>query len=86
MSPFGPLQMFGQTGEELKRKLGFSNLKRGDAICGLYEIIDPCETSKHYYLQLWWKMFAMGKIGGWKYYYSKISNKDALALLKKLGG
>jgi hypothetical protein len=27
----------------------------------------------------------MGKIGGWKYYYSRISSEVSLKMLKKLG-
>lgn len=75
----------GEAGERLQAKLDFSNLKRGEAIYGLYGVIDPCEANKGYSLQFWWNLFAIGKVGGWRYYYSRISSAVSLKMLQKLG-
>ena len=75
----------GAAGEKLQAKVDFSDLKRGDAIYGLYGVIDPSEANKGHSLQFWWNLFAMGKIGGWKYYYSRISSPVSLKMLQKLG-
>ena len=75
----------GNAGERLMAKLDFSHLKRGDAIYGLYGVIDPSESNQGHSLQFWWNLFAIGKIGGWKYYYSRISSPVSLKMLQKLG-
>ena len=75
----------GQAGEKLQSKVDFSNIKRGECIYGLYGVIDPSEANKGHSLQFWWYSFAMGKIGGWKYYYSRISSPVSLKMLLKLG-
>ena len=75
----------GEAGQRLQAKLDFSEFKRGEAIYGLYGVIDPSEANKGYSLQFWWNLFAMGKIGGWKYYYSRISSPLSLKMLLKLG-
>ena len=75
----------GEAGKRLEAKLDFSDVKRGESIYGLYGVIDPSEANKGYSLQFWWNLFAMGKIGGWKYYYSRISSPLSLKMLQKLG-
>lgn len=53
---------------------------------GLYGVIDPDYANKGYSLTFWWQCFALGKvIGGWKYYYSRVSNPLSLKMLQKLG-
>ena len=75
----------GEAGKKLEDKVDFSGLKRGDAIYGLYGVIDPSEAGKGYSLQFWWNLFAIGKVAGWKYYYSRISSAVSLKMLMKLG-
>lgn len=75
----------GDAGARLQAKVDFSNIKRGEAVYGLYGVIDPSEANKGHSLQFWWNLFAMGKIGGWKYYYSRISSPVSLKMLVKLG-
>lgn len=75
----------GEAGKRLEAKVDFSELQRGEAIYGLYGVIDPSEANKGHSLLFWWHLFAMGKIGGWKYYYSRISSPVSLKMLLKLG-
>jgi hypothetical protein len=65
--------------------LDLTGLKRGDVVYGLYGVIDPDHSKKGYSLSFWWQCFAMGKISGWKYYYSRISSPVSLKMLKLLG-
>ena len=37
-------------------------------------------------MKFWWYQYAMGKVGGWKYYYSRVSSPVSLKLLQRLGG
>jgi hypothetical protein len=69
----------------LETKVDYSQLKRGEAIYGLYGVIDPDEASKGHSLKFWWNLFAIGKLGGWRYYYSRISSPVSLKMLKQLG-
>lgn len=75
----------GHAGKILEKKLDISGLKRGDAIYGLFGVIDPDEASKGHSLKFWWNNFALGKSAGWKYYYSRISSAVSLKMLKQLG-
>jgi len=36
-------------------------------------------------MRFWWYQFAIGKVGGWKYYYSRISSPISLKLLLRFG-
>ena len=36
-------------------------------------------------MKFWWNQFAIGKVGGWRYYYSRISSPVSLNLLLRLG-
>jgi hypothetical protein len=75
----------GKAGKSLENKLDLTDLQRGDAIYGLFGVIDPREASQGYSLKFWWHCFATGRIGGWKYYYSRISSPVSLKMLKQLG-
>lgn len=75
----------GKAGKELERKMDVTGLKRGDAVYGPMAVIDPKEANQGYSLKFWWHLFAMGKISGWKYYYSRISSPISLKMLLKLG-
>lgn len=75
----------GKTGKVLESKLDLSGLKKGDAGYGPYAVIDPNEASKGYSLIFWWEALALGKLAGWKYYYSRISSPVSLKMLLKLG-
>lgn len=75
----------GRAGQELESKLNLSSIKKGDAIYGLFGVIDPDYASKGFSLSFWWECFVRGKIGGWKYYYSRISSPISLKMLQKLG-
>ena len=75
----------GKTGKILESKLDLSGLKKGDAGYGPYAVIDPAEASKGYSLKFWWEALALGKLAGWKYYYSRISSPVSLNMLLKLG-
>ena len=75
----------GECGKKLEDKLDLTEFKKGEAIYGLYGVIDPNESGKGHSLQFWWNLFAMGKIGGWKHYYSRISSEVSLKMLMKLG-
>lgn len=82
------LQLFkdlSTAGKKLESQLDLSDIKRGDAIYGLYGVIDPDEAGKGHSLKFWWSQFALGAVAGWKYYYSRISSKVSLQMLKKLG-
>lgn len=62
-----------------------SALKRGDAIYGLYGVIDPNYAKTGYSLLFWWYCFSLGQKAGWKYYYSRISSPVSLKMLQQLG-
>jgi len=36
-------------------------------------------------LAFWWHCFVSGQVGGWKYYYSRISSPISLKMLLQLG-
>jgi hypothetical protein len=74
-----------KAGQELESKIDLSFLKRGDAIYGLFGVIDPEYANKGFSLSFWWECFARGKIAGWKFYYSRISSPVSLKMLKQLG-
>lgn len=78
-------KVLAETGRNLDSKVDYSGLKRGDAIYGLYGVMDPSEAGKNYAFKFWWNQFAVGKMGGWHYYYSRISSPVSLKLLKRLG-
>ena len=67
-------KILGDAGRKLESKCEMSEIKRGECIYGLYGVIDPDHASKGYSLKFWWNLFAIGKLGGWKYYYSRIDN------------
>jgi len=48
-------------------------------------VIDPKEASQGYSLRFWWQLFSYGKLSGWKFYYSRISNAVSLKMLIDLG-
>ena len=52
---------------------------------GLYGVIDPSEASKGHSLKFWWNLFALGKVGGWRYYYSRVSSPVSFKMLMQLG-
>ena len=52
---------------------------------GVYGVVDPDVAGQRYALGFWWYQFALGKIGGWKYYYSRVSSPVSLKLLVRLG-
>lgn len=58
---------------------------KGDLIYGLYAVIDPDYANKGYSLRFWWQCLAVGKVAGWKYYYSRISSPISLKMVLKLG-
>ena len=75
----------GKAGKVLENKLNLTGIKRGDAIYGLFGVIDPNEANGVYSLKFWWHCFNIGKVAGWKYYYSRISSPVSLKMLKQLG-
>jgi len=48
-------------------------------------VIDPDYANKGYSLRFWWQALALGKVLGWKYYYSRISSPVSLKMVQKLG-
>lgn len=79
------MQKLGVTGQQLEKQMDISDLKKGDAIYGLYAVIDPDYANKGYSLRFWWQCLSVGKVGGWKYYYSRISSPISLKMVQKLG-
>ena len=74
-----------EAGQRLEKQLQVESLNRGDAIYGLFGVIDPEYANRGYSLSFWWQCFARGKVGGWKYYYSRISSPVSLKMLQQLG-
>ena len=64
--------------------MNITDFKRGDACYGPYAVIDPNEASQGYSLKFWWELFAYGKLGGYKYYYSRITSPVSMNMLLKL--
>lgn len=44
----------GKAGQELESKLDLKGLKRGDAVYGLFGVIDPLYANRGYSLSFWW--------------------------------
>lgn len=65
--------------------MDYSKFQPGDVTYGLYGVIDPEEAGKGLAMVFWYHQFVMGKVGGWKYYYSRISSPVSLKLLQRLG-
>ena len=82
---FHMFKILSQTGKNLEKKVHYKDFGRGEAIYGLYGVIDPEEAGKNLSLNFWWQSFALGKVGGWKYYYSRISSPVSLKMLQRLG-
>lgn len=40
----------------------------------MYAVIDPDCANKGYSLKFWWESLSIGKLCGYKYYYSRMSN------------
>lgn len=78
-------KILAATGKNLDAKLDYSQFKAGDVTYGLYGVMDPEEAGKGYALMFWYHQFVMGKVGGWRYYYSRISSPVSLKLLQRLG-
>ena len=53
-------------------EIDYSSFKPGDVSYGVYGVIDPSEAGNKHAMRFWWYQFAIGKVGGWKYYYSRI--------------
>lgn len=47
-------KVLGKAGERLEEKVDYSELKKGDAVYGLYAVIDPAEANKGLSLYYWW--------------------------------
>lgn len=75
-----------ETGKNLDEKLDYSQFKPGEVCYGLYGGIDPIEAGNQAAIKFWWYQVAMGKLGGWKYFYSRLSSPISLKLLERLGG
>lgn len=43
-----------KAGQELESKLDLKDLKRGDAVYGLFGVIDPNYANRGYSLSFWW--------------------------------
>jgi len=84
-SDFHLFKVLSQTGKNLDKKVNYEGFNKGDVIYGLYGVLDPSEAGKSLAMSFWWHQFAMGKTGGWKYYYSRISSPVSLKLLQRLG-
>ena len=78
-------KILAQTGKNLDQKVDYNAVKAGEAIYGLYGVMDPAYAGQKYALKFWWNQFAIGKVGGWKYYYSRISSPKSFRMLLKLG-
>jgi hypothetical protein len=65
--------------------MDLSEFKKGDLIYGLYAVIDPDYANRGYSLRFWWQALSVGKVAGWKYYYSRISSPISLKMVQKLG-
>jgi hypothetical protein len=78
-------KQLAKAGKDLEDQIDTKFLKKGEAIYGLYAVIDPDYSKKGYSLGFWWQCFAMAKIVGWKYYYSRISSPVSLKMLQQLG-
>ena len=74
----------GEAGKRLESSIDLTEVKRGEAIYGLYGVIDPNYAKMGLSLDFWWFCFAAGK-ANWKYYYSRISSPISLKMLQKLG-
>ena len=57
----------------------------GDCVYGVYAVIDPEHANKGYSLRFWWECLSIGKVAGWKTYYSRISSPVSLKMVLKLG-
>ena len=82
------LQLFrdiGETGKNLDKKLDYTQFQQGEVSYGLYGVIDPDYAGKNYPFKFWWYQFALGKVAGWKYFYSRVSSPISLRLLQRLG-
>jgi hypothetical protein len=78
-------RVLAATGKNLDAKLDYTGFKKGESIYGLYGVIDPSASGNRLALKFWWYQFAMGQVGGWNYYYSRISSPISLKLLQRLG-
>jgi len=74
-----------ETGKNLDAKISYKDINRGEAIYGLYGVMDPSEAGKNHSFKFWWNQFAVGKAAGWRYYYSRLSSPISLRLLQRLG-
>ena len=79
---FGKL---GEAGSKLEKGIDYSQFKHGDLIYGLYAVIDPDYANKGYSLPFWWQCLSVGKVSGWRYYFSRISSPISLKMVQKLG-
>ncbi len=79
------LKKLGLAGQQLQKQMDLSEFKKGDLIYGLYAVIDPDYANKGYSLRFWWQALSVGKVAGWKYYYSRISSPISLKMVQKLG-
>lgn len=78
-------RVLGETGRILDTKVDYQGFKNGEVSYGLYGVIDPSEAGNRHAMKFWWYQFAAGKVGGWKYYYSRLSSEVSLKLLLRLG-
>jgi len=75
-----------ETGINLEQQLDLSEFKQGEVCYGTLGAIDPHESGNQAATRFWWYQAAMGKLGGWKYFFSRVSSPISLKLLQRLGG
>ena len=54
--------------------MDLTGVKRGEIVVGVYAVMDPDYASKGYSILFWWICMTIGKLAGWKTYYSRSSN------------
>jgi hypothetical protein len=58
---------------------------RGQIAYGLYGVIDPEFANNGYSLKFWTSQFEMGKLFGWKAYYSRLASERSYSMLRSIG-
>ena len=74
-----------EAGRRLEKSINLEEIKRGDAIYGLYGVIDPNYAKHGFSLDFWWHGFATAGEHSFKDYYSRVSSPVSLKMIMKLG-
>ena len=76
----------GEAGRHLEGQLNLSSFKAGEVCYGMMGCVDPKEAGKQAATLFWLHQVTLGKLAGWKYFFSRISSPVSLRLLQKMGG